>query len=53
MLRAVLVDDELHAREELEALLAETGQVTVVGTCPGAVQGLRTLRETRPDVLFL
>ena len=53
MLRAVLVDDELHAREELEALLAETGEVTVVGTCPGAVQGLRTLRETRPDVLFL
>ncbi|WP_306599456.1 two-component system response regulator BtsR [Geothrix sp. 21YS21S-2] len=53
MLRAVLVDDELHAREELEALLAETGEVTVVGTCPGAMQGLRTLRETRPDVLFL
>lgn len=53
MLRAVLVDDELHAREELEALLAETGEVTVVATCPGAVQGLRALRETRPDVLFL
>jgi two-component system LytT family response regulator len=53
LLRAVLVDDELHAREELEALLAETHEITVVGTCPNAVQGIRTLKETRPDVLFL
>lgn len=53
MLRAVLVDDELLAREELEALLAETREITVVGSCPNAVQGLRTLRETRPDLLFL
>jgi len=53
MLRAVLVDDELLAREELEALLAETGEITVVGTCANAIQGLRTLKDTRPDLLFL
>ena len=53
MLRAVLVDDELLAREELEALLAETGEITVVGTCANAVLGLRTVKDTRPDLLFL
>jgi two-component system LytT family response regulator len=53
MMRAVLVDDELPAREELEALLVETGEFTVVGTCGNAIQAIRTIRNTRPDVLFL
>ena len=53
MMRAVVVDDELLAREELEALLAETGEFTVVGTCANAVQAIRTIKSTRPDVLFL
>lgn len=53
MMRALIVDDEPHAREELEALLRETGAFAVVGSCANAIQGLRTLRSTRPDVLFL
>jgi two-component system LytT family response regulator len=53
MMRAVLVDDEAPAREELETLLAETGEFTVVGACGNAVQAIRTLKATRPDVLFL
>jgi len=52
-MRAVVVDNEPHAREELEALLRETGEVTVVGACANAIQALRTLRATRPDVLFV
>lgn len=53
MMRALVVDDELPAREELEALLAETGEFTVVGSCPDAIQALRAIREVRPDVVFL
>jgi two-component system LytT family response regulator len=53
MMRAVVVDDEPLAREELEAMLAETGEFTVVGACGNAVQAIRTLKATRPDVLFL
>jgi two-component system LytT family response regulator len=53
MMRAVLVDDEPLAREELEALLLETGEFTVVGACGNAVQAIRTIKSTRPDVLFL
>jgi two-component system, LytTR family, response regulator len=53
MLRAVVVDDEVLAREELEALLLETGEVAVVGSCGNAIQAIRTLKATRPDVLFL
>jgi two-component system LytT family response regulator len=52
-MRALIVDDEPLAREELAALLAETGQVQVVGQCGNAVEALPAIREQRPDVLFL
>ena len=53
MIRALVVDDELHVREELREILAETGEYAVVGTCANAMQGLRAVRSVRPDVLFL
>lgn len=53
MIRALVVDDELHAREELAVLLAETGQVEVVGTAANAVEALGALRAARPEVIFL
>ncbi len=53
MMRALIVDDELHAREELESLLDETGAVTVVGKCGDAVQAIQAIREERPDVVFV
>ena len=40
MIRALIVDDEIHAREELEAILGETGSFRVVGKCGDAVQTL-------------
>jgi two-component system LytT family response regulator len=53
MIRALIVDDELHVREELQTLLTESGEYTVVGTCSNALQGLRAVKNMRPDVLFL
>ncbi len=53
MIRALVVDDEVHAREELAALLGETGAVEVVATCADAVAAIPALRALRPDVLFL
>jgi len=53
MMRAIIVDDELHAREELEAILAETGEFTVVARCGNVIDALRDIRQHSPDVLFL
>jgi len=53
MIRALVVDDEVHAREELAALLRETGAIAVVGLCANAVEAIPALRRERPDVLFL
>ena len=53
MIRAVIVDDEAPAREELAALLAETGQVAVVARAANALEALAAVRREQPDVLFL
>ena len=53
MLRALIVDDEPLACDELEALLREVGPVEVAGKCLNAVEALQLLRREHPDVLFL
>lgn len=53
MMRALIVDDEPHAREELESLLDETDAFTVVGRCGNAVEAIQAIRRERPDVVFL
>jgi two-component system LytT family response regulator len=53
MMRTLIVDDEIHVREELETLLAETGEYLVLGTCSNAIQALRAVKTMRPEVLFL
>ena len=52
-MRAVVVDNERHAREELQQLLSEIPDVTVVATCGNAVEALHAITTLRPDVLFL
>ncbi len=41
MLKAIVIDDELYAREELTALLEETGRVEIIAACSNAVTGLQ------------
>lgn len=53
MMHALIVDDEPYAREELEALLLETGEFDIVGSCGNVLEGLREIRKEMPEVLFL
>lgn len=53
-LRALIVDDEYHARENLRMLLEEfCPEVTVVGDAGGVDEALRKTRELQPEVVFL
>ena len=47
------MDDEVHAREELQALLEETGEFHIVGNCANAFEALKAIKRDRPEVLFL
>ena len=53
MIRALIVDDEIHAREEFEALLEETDAFSVVGKCANAIEALQAIKREKPEVLFL
>ena len=53
MMRALIVDDEIHAREELEALLEETGEFVILGKCANAIEALQAIRRESPQILFL
>src|SRR5258708_11391873 len=52
-LRAVLVDDEQLARDELGYLLDQVGGVEVIGQAGNGVEALTTIDRLQPDVVFL
>jgi len=52
-LRAVVVDDEQLARDEVCYLLGQTGAVEVVGQAANGVEALRLAGELAPDLLLL
>ena len=52
-LRALLVDDERLAREELAYLLEQRGDVEVVGHAASGAEALGLFEDLEPQVLFL
>ena len=52
-LRAVLVDDEQLARDELGYLLGQLGGVEVIGQAGNGLEAISTIDRLRPDVVFL
>jgi two-component system, LytTR family, response regulator LytT len=52
-IRAVVVDDEPLAREELTHLLAEIDAVEVIGDASNGVDALELIERERPQLVFL
>jgi two-component system response regulator LytT len=52
-LRAVLVDDEQLARDELGYLLGQLGGVEVIGQAGNGLEALTAIERLHPDVVFL
>jgi len=52
-IRALVVDDEPHARENIRALLRGESRWQVIGECESATALRTTIAEVVPDVVFL
>jgi two-component system, LytTR family, response regulator len=52
-LRAVLVDDEQLAREELGFLLEQIGGIEIIGQADNGTAAVETIDRLQPDVVFL
>jgi two-component system LytT family response regulator/two-component system response regulator LytT len=52
-LRAVLVDDEQLARDELCYMLEQLGGVEVIAQAGNGLEAVATIERVRPDVVFL
>jgi two-component system response regulator LytT len=52
-LKAVVVDDEQLARDELGYLLGQVGGIEVIGQAGNGVEALTAIDRLRPDVVFL
>jgi two-component system, LytTR family, response regulator LytT len=52
-LRAVVVDDEQLARNELGYLLGQIDGIELVGQAGNGVDGLSTIEQVQPDLVFL
>jgi two-component system LytT family response regulator/two-component system response regulator LytT len=52
-LRALVVDDEEPAREELAYLLGQSGGVSIVGEAGDGVEALGLIEDLSPDLVFL
>jgi two-component system LytT family response regulator len=52
-MRAIIIDDERLARQELKSLLAPYHEVEVIGECANAETALLKIAELKPDLIFL
>ncbi len=54
MIKAILIDDEVHCLETLGMLLKEySSQVTIIDQCRSAKKGLEAIEKMKPDLVFL
>ena len=51
-MKAIIIDDERLARQELKSLLAQYKDIEKIAECSDAVQAAEKIAELKPDVIF-
>lgn len=52
-MKALLIDDERLARQELKNLLASYSEIQIVGEANNAETAIESIKQLKPDVIFL
>lgn len=51
-MKAIIIDDERLARQELKNLLAAYKEIEIIAECSDAIQAKEKINELKPDVIF-
>lgn len=51
-MKAIIIDDERLARQELKNLLASYKEIEVIAECSDAIQAKEKINELKPDIIF-
>lgn len=52
-MKAIIIDDERLARQELKTLLSEYKEIEIVGEANNAESAIENIKNLKPDVIFL
>ena len=52
-MRTIIVDDERLAREELKGLLAEYGDIEIIGEYKNTIEAKEAIERDDPDLVFM
>ena len=52
-LKALIIDDEPHAREGIKIRLQEFPEIQVLGECSSGLEAVESINKLKPDLLFL
>ena len=53
MYKAIIIDDERLARNELKKLLADFAEIEIIGEAANAKEGIEKIESLMPDLIFL
>lgn len=53
MLKAIIIDDEKLARDLIKSFLTECTDIEVIKECEDGFDGLKSINELKPDLVFL
>lgn len=53
MINALIVDDEMHARQALRRALEPEQDIHIIGECANAIEAIPRIYAEKPDVVFL
>lgn len=52
-IRALIIDDEILAREKIRTLISKDKDFEIAGECKDAFDGLNKIKNLKPDLIFL
>lgn len=52
-MNAIIIDDELLARDIIKIYLENFPEIIIVGECTNGYQGIKMINELKPDLIFL